>query len=221
VHPCAGFELYRAENYHLDLKPEQVTTLQRALDDAATMHRDLYAWHLSLDQSLRDRMTVIAGVGRRTLFHLSYREGFGFGWREMVRVTGRAPGDPNREGDGRVPLASAELEYVGQTRYIAAEHGELPSVPAVYEDVFRLLSGEPMQLPTTPSGALTSHLAGGFADNHSCTPVLSGRDAIPTQPDTEDPGYLDDGQPGAELLAELEGRLAVDTLPEFRRVRIL
>jgi hypothetical protein len=220
-HPCAGFDLYRAESYHLDLRSEQVAALQRALDGAFAMHRDLYTWHLGLDQCVRDRMTVIAGVGKRTLFRLSYREGFGFGRREMARVTRRDPGDPDREGDGRVPLASAELEYVGQTRYVAAEHGELPSVPAVYEDVFRLISGEPMQLPSTPSGALTSHLAGGFADTLSRTPVLSGRDAIPTPPDAEDPGYLDDGPPGAELLAELEDRLAVDALPAFRRVRIL
>jgi len=149
-HPCANFDLYQAAEWRLGLDAGREDRLQTVLDAAATSHRELYDWHVSLDQAQRDRMAVIAGVGYDTLFRVAYKKRFGFLWEHMDRVTSRRAGEPHREGDGRVPLASAKLEWVGETRYIKAEHGSLPSVPAVYNDVFRFLADQPMELPTTP-----------------------------------------------------------------------
>ena len=52
----------------------------------------------------------------------------------------------DREGDGRVPLASAVLSGI-EIRYVKAERGQMPTIPSVHQDVFRFLRGQPMQLP--------------------------------------------------------------------------
>ncbi|HTJ33480.1 MAG TPA: hypothetical protein VL738_09640, partial [Dactylosporangium sp.] len=112
----------------------------------------------------------------------------------------RRPGDPHRDGDGRVPLASACLEYVAETRYVRGEHGRLPSIPAVYEDAFRFLAGKPMRLPRTPQEALAGHLG-----------------ADPSAGD-DDPGYLDLATPDLDALDE---DLDNGRLPAFQQVRLL
>ena len=56
----------------------------------------------------------------------------------MDKITVRFPGDPNRDGDGRVPLASAILRRI-RMRYVQGVHGSLTNIPAVYSDVFRWL----------------------------------------------------------------------------------
>ena len=103
-------------------------------------------------------MAVIAGVGYNTLFRTAYKKRFGFLWEHMDRVTSRHTDDPHREGDGRVPLASAKLEWVGETRYVNAER--IPALGASgLRGRLRFLTDKPLKLPTTPQGALTSHLA--------------------------------------------------------------
>ncbi|GAA4257294.1 alpha/beta hydrolase [Dactylosporangium darangshiense] len=202
-HPCANFDLYDASAWHLGLDLEAEHRLQGALDAARAQHEELYRAHLDLDQERRDRMAVIAGVGYRTLFRTAYKPAFGFGWEHMDRVTSRRPGDPHRDGDGRVPLASARLEYVAETRYVRGEHGRLPSIPAVYDDAFRFLAGKPMQLPRTPQEALAGHLGGdGTAD----------------AADGDDPGYLDLSAPDLDALDEA---LENGRFPSFRQVRLL
>jgi hypothetical protein len=214
-HPCANFDLYQAAEWRLGLDTERENRLQTVLDAASTWHRDLYGWHVSLDQAQRDRMAVIAGVGYDTLFRVAYKKRFGFLWEHMDRVTNRHVGDPHREGDGRVPLASAKLEWVGETRYVKAEHGSLPSVPAVYADVFRFLADQPMELPTTPRGALASHLADAMS---SSTPVLADVRAYQYG---EDPGYLDLSLPDQAAMASIEQELAEGRMPAFNRIHIL
>jgi hypothetical protein len=91
---------------------------------------------------LRDKMIVIAGVGYRTLFRLAYRHGLTAIWKDMDKETHRRPGDPNRDGDGRVPQASAQLESIGDARYAKVVHGSLPTTSLVYDDVFRIVRGE-------------------------------------------------------------------------------
>jgi pimeloyl-ACP methyl ester carboxylesterase len=207
-HPCANFDLYDAGAWHLKLDPEAVDRLQRGLDAARGQHERLYRAHQELGQERRDRMAVIAGVGYRTLFGTAYKRAFGWGWEQMDRVTTRRPGDPHREGDGRVSLASAQLEHVGEIRYVRGEHGRLPSMPAVYEDVFRFLAGRPMRLPRTPQEALAGHLGGdGLAA------AAAGDDA--------DPGYLDFAPPDKDDLDALDHALGNGQLPSFQHVRLL
>jgi pimeloyl-ACP methyl ester carboxylesterase len=214
-HPCANFDLYHAAEWQLGLDAGREQRLQTVLDSAATWHRELYDWHVSLDQAQRDRMAVIAGVGYKTLFRVAYQR-FGFLWEHMDRVTSRRAGDPHREGDGRVPLASAKLEWVGETRYVKAEHGSLPSVPAVYADVFRFLADQPMELPTTAPGALASHLAGGTMS--SATPVLAD---VRADEYGDDPGYLDLSPPDQAAMSAVEQALAEGRIPAFNRIHIL
>ena len=60
----------------------------------------------------RERMLVIAGVGHKTLFRLEYDSRFFGLWEKMVKVTKRQPGNPHRDGDGRLPVASARSSTV-------------------------------------------------------------------------------------------------------------
>ena len=147
---------------------------------------------------------------------MAYKKKFGFLWEHMDRVTRQHAGDPHRDGDGRVPLASAELEWVGETRYVKAEHGALPSVPAVYADVFRFLADQPMELPASARGALHAHLAGDAMS--SVTPVLVG---VRADEYGDDPGYLDLSSPGQAAVAEIEQALAEGRMPAFNRIHIL
>ncbi|MCX4672345.1 hypothetical protein OG453_37750 [Streptomyces sp. NBC_01381] len=215
AHPCANFDLYDARSWHLGLTPEQEGRLQTVLDYAAAQHRSRSEWHENLDQNLCDRMAVIAGVGFKTLFRTAYKRQFGYLWTHMDRVTSRVPGDVNREGDGRVPLASAILERTGETRYAPVKHADLPNVKEVYEDVFRFLSGTAMQLPQTPRD---EHLAGGSWSNE--TPLLTGSGPTPDEC-LDDPGYLDLAELPDDVAEELETRLAAGGLPEFSRLHIL
>lgn len=215
AHPCANFDMYDVGAWKLDLDEDSRIRLQAILNGVADFHRDLLEWHLSLDQEARDRMAVIAGVGYKTLFRVAYKKSFGFLWEHMDRVTTREPGNVHREGDGRVPLASADLEQVGETRYVAAEHGRLPTVPAVYGDVFRFLSGREMQLATSPEMALSQHLADEDLD--SVTPGLVGSRSGRT---VDDPGYLDFDAVSDSTLSVLQDALGSDQLPEFAKLRV-
>jgi pimeloyl-ACP methyl ester carboxylesterase len=214
IHPCANFDMYRAEEWRLDLSSVQTEQLQKVLDGAAEFHHRMYEAHQALDQTLRDRMTVIAGVGYKTLFRLAYEPRFFGIWERATKITERIRGDRHREGDGRVPLASAELENV-LIRYVRGVHGGLPNISAVYEDVFRCLRKEKMRLPASMDEALSMHLA---AEEGSEAPHL---DATATAiPFTDDPGLWQLDPPEPERLAALRGQVEEERLPEFTRVRL-
>jgi pimeloyl-ACP methyl ester carboxylesterase len=216
VHPCANFELHDALAWKLGLEPGETEQLQAALDASAAFHRDLHGWHCALDQELRDRMCVIAGVGFRSLFRLEHTSPLGL-WETTRKVVSREPGNPHREGDGRVPLASAALEEVGDIRYVHCGHSNLPSAPGVYGDVFRWLAHKPLTLAKTPAAALEEHLAADEAGSES--PALDAYRALAV--DEEDPGVLDMQPPTPERLAELERLVSAGQLPEFFRVKLL
>jgi hypothetical protein len=214
-HPCANFDMYQADTWKLGLSPQQTSELQNVLTEAANFHSQMYQAHQTLDQELRDRMVVIAGVGFKTLFRLIYKPGFFGRWEHMVKVFDRIVGDPHREGDGRVPLASAALENVA-IRYVKAVHGGLPNVPDVYNDVFRWLKGESMSLPETVEEALSQHLA---PESESEAPHLDG--TAMKIPFSDDPGYWDLTEPEQAQLDALKADLERGQVPEFTHVRML
>ncbi|MGA4867279.1 lipase family alpha/beta hydrolase [Streptomyces lavendulocolor] len=215
-HPCSNFDPYDAAAWRLKLSPAQQLILQSLLDAAAQHHQDLHTWHHSLDQRQRDRMAVIAGTGFQTLFRLAYNKRIGFLWQHMDRITTRIPHHPDRDGDGRVPLASAQLPWVGETRYINGEHGSLPNLPAVQEDVWRFLANKPMRLSVTPAAAMGKHLAG---ESPATSPLAVPPPTVPRSP--EDPGYLNISGPTTAELDALEQRLDSGQLPDFIRTRLL
>jgi hypothetical protein len=224
AHPCANFDMYDAGAWGLEedtgvnplgLDSQERERLQKVLDGAKEFHRTLYEAHTRLDQSLRDRMAVIAGVGYKTLFRLAFHDRL-FAWRSTEKVMSRVPGDPNREGDGRAPLASAALENVGETRYVKGVHGGLPMIPDVYEDVFRWLKGERLQLPVTPQGALGESLSSGA---ESETPHLDG--TAKCDPREGDPGFWEIDPPVEGELLRMESELDTKLQPDFIRVKIL
>ncbi|MFG3207765.1 alpha/beta fold hydrolase [Streptomyces sp. NPDC048192] len=215
-HPCANFDLYNAAAWHLKLSQAQELHLQSLLDAAAQHHRDLQAWHGALDQRQRDRMAVIAGTGFKTLFRLAYNKRMGFLWQHMDRITTRIPHHPDRDGDGRVPLASAKLPWVGETRYINGEHGSLPNLVPVQQDVWNFLADKPLRLATSPEAAMGEHLA-------SDSPRISALalPPLPAQRSPDDPGYLSITGPTATTLDVLDQQLEAGSLPDFLRTRLL
>ncbi len=215
VHPCANFDLYRAESWKLDLTAEESARLQRVLDGAAEFHRRLYEAHVTLTQDQRDRIAVIAGVGYKTLFRLAYESRLFGMWTRMEKLTQRIEGDRHREGDGRVPLVSAELENV-HVHYVRGVHGGLPNIRAVSEGVFRFLREQDMRLPTTPREALSEHLA---PDGVSEAPHLDGSAGADAR--SHDPGFLNLEPPDPAAVEDLRAALEREELPAFTRVRIL
>jgi|HubBroStandDraft_5_1064220.scaffolds.fasta_scaffold01038_7 pimeloyl-ACP methyl ester carboxylesterase len=218
AHPCVNFDLYNASAWDLGLNAAELANLQRVLDNVAVFYRDLDAWHnnpAELDQDSCDRMLMVAGVGYKTLFRLQYTSKLGGLWESMDKITDRIPGDPNRDGDGRVPLASATLPRV-RMRYVSGVHGGLTNIPAVYSDVFRWLKGEPLtQLADTPEDALGGHLAG--ATSSSEAPQLDGS----ARASGDDPGYWQLSAPDATKLSALQGDLDRGVVPDFNLLKIL
>jgi pimeloyl-ACP methyl ester carboxylesterase len=216
IHPCVNFDLYQAESWKLDLDAAATSNLQRILNATASFHRDIYEAHRRLDQEQRDKMVVIAGVGFQTLFRLAYAPGFLGLWEKTEKLINRVRDDPHREGDGRVPLASAMLENVADIRYVRGVHGGLTNIPAVYEDVFRCLKGEPMTLPSTLSEALSGHLGDS---TQSEAPNLDGTAATQAQDDDPDLWRIDN--PSISRMQELEVMLATEKLPGFGCIHLL
>ncbi len=202
-HPCVNFDLYDAAAWHLELTDGELDALQRVLNGARSFHERIRRHHLELDQEWRNRMAVIAGVGKKTLFRLAYRRGLSRAWGEMQKVTDREEGNPDWDGDGRVVVASAALEHVGTVRYVEGRHGDLPNLKPVIDDVLRWLRDQPMELPDSPEGALVDHLG---------TAAVEAGD---------DPGYLQLEDPSALRMTELEQQLEEGRLPEFVLVRPL
>ena len=211
-HPCANFDLYRVESWHLDLDANETTQLQTILDGARDFHAQMAAAHSQLTNEQRERMLVIAGVGYKTLFRLEWaRELFGL-WKHAKKVTDRVLGDRHREGDGRVPRASAELDGV-RVCYVRGVHGGLPNIQAVYEAVFAFLQDGRMTLPRTPEEALSGHLSVGAA---SPTPTLDGT----ARSTGDDPGFLDLGEDVATV-APRQRQLEDTSLSDVQYVRLL
>jgi pimeloyl-ACP methyl ester carboxylesterase len=218
LHPCANFDLYRADSWGLGLDPTATARLQDVLDGAAQLHRQLLAAHQALPYEYLDRMLVIAGVGYQTLFRLAFKRDFFGLWDHADKVTQRVPGDIHREGDSRVPLASARLDWLA-VRYVHGVHGGLPNIPAVFTDTFAWLRYgrlDRLSLPDTPAGALSQHLAVG--DITSQAPQLDGSARV--VPATDDPGTwkLD---PSPTELSALRARVDADEPAWFNRARLL
>jgi pimeloyl-ACP methyl ester carboxylesterase len=215
-HPCANFDLYQAEAWKLGLTSEQEEALQHVLDGAADFHHRLRTWHEGLSQERRDAMLVIAGVGYKTLFRLANVPGFLGLWESMEKVTAREQDNPHRDGDGRVPLASATLENVA-SRFVKGAHSALPNILSVQRDVFAWLSEKELKLPDTPKQALGAHLAAD--DIRSIAPVLD--DTARSDPSTDDPGLWGVDHVSKEQLTALRKALENGQLPEFTRVKLL
>jgi pimeloyl-ACP methyl ester carboxylesterase len=208
-HPCANFDLYDAGAYQLGLDAAATMQLQRGLDAARQFHADLFEWHSNgLSPSQRRAMLQISAVGRKTLFRLEVKLGWLGLWEDVDKITSRIEGDPHRDGDGRVPLASAELEKV-ELRYVKGEHGSVQNLPAVVKDTIAWITEQPLSLPDSARGALTGHLSG---EATSTAPHLDGSAQF-NRFDDEYDRYRDLSESRVrELVAELEaGRLpAVD-----------
>lgn len=140
-------------------------------------------------------MLVIAGVGYKTLFRLAYKRHFFGMWERAEKTTSRVPGDPHREGDGRVPVASATLDDV-QIRYVHRVHGELQNIRAVWQDAFNFLRpySPPLRLPDTMEEAASEEHRSGC--DRSRVPHVDGS-ARAGRFDNDDPGYWRPNAPAA------------------------
>jgi len=206
AHPCVNFDLYDARAWRLELDAAATARLQTILDGVAKFHREMYEWHndpVQMTQENCDKILMIAGVGYKSLFRLEFVDHLAGLWTSMAKTTSRIAGDPNRDSDGRVPLASAQLERV-RLKYVKGVHGGLTNIAAVYSDVFRWLRDEPMTLlADTPEDALGGHLAAATAD--SGAPHLDGS----ARAHDDNPGYLDMDATASTDLAEqaADGRM--------------
>ena len=90
-------------------------------------------------------------------------------------------------------------------------------IPLVYNDVFRWLNEQSLQLPSTVDEALSQHLA--VEEGESKAPHLDGSLQSGTLPD--DPGFWGLEDTESALLEELKSKLEAELLPEFTRVRLL
>jgi hypothetical protein len=218
VHPCANFDFYDADAWGLDLAPDQAAHLQTILNAVAAFHKELHDWHTDpadLLQGCCDRMLMVAGVGYKCLFRLEYTDKLGGLWTTMKKITDRSPGDPHRDGDGRVPLASAQLSRITM-RYVKGVHGGLTNIPAVYNDVFRWLRHEPMtSLPTTPEDALGGHLSAEAGGSEA--PHLDGT----ARATDDDPGYWNLDAPTVRDRAQADQLIANGSVPDFNLLKIL
>jgi pimeloyl-ACP methyl ester carboxylesterase len=214
VHPCGNFDFYKADEWRLGLDDQRTKTLQNILDHAAEVHARLRKAHLDLAPEQRNRMLIIAGVGHKTPFRLGGDALLGV-WERMEKTTSRVPGDRHREGDGSVPLASAELEGVG-TRYVQGEHGALPNYPPVVAEVIRWLLGRPLTLPQSARGALAAPHLGMQPTGKSLSPYLEGS-ACGARPVDR----WDLVETPAERIEEMKRKLEAGQLTEIERVKIL
>jgi pimeloyl-ACP methyl ester carboxylesterase len=215
-HPCANFDMYDAQAWKLGLNASETVKLQNILDEVKQFYTDLYNWHASLLQEYKDRMLMLAGVGQETLFRLEFDTAFWGLWEKTKKITHVTPCDVNRDGDGRVPLASAELEDV-TIRYVVGEHGGLPNIPSVARDTLTWLSGgssSDLKLSKTCAGAQKSHLSA--EDQASAAPLLEGsttKSKFRDLPDYENPT--------PEFRAKIEADLEAGRIPQINLVKIL
>ncbi len=170
-HQCTNIDMYKAAEWGLHLTPAEELKLQKILDNSKAFYDQLFTHHAQLG-GLRKRMLVIAGVGVETIYRVNVVPGVISGTRTEI-VKDSVQGNLHRQGDGSVIVASAKLEDV-EIRYVKGEHQSLPSMPEVYQDVFRFLLDEPLQLSTSMQAALQGHLAPGSGD--AIRPAAPGHD---------------------------------------------
>jgi pimeloyl-ACP methyl ester carboxylesterase len=215
-HPCANFDMYDAQAWKLGLNVSETLKLQNILDEVKQFYTDLYNWHTSLLQEYKDRMLMIAGVGQETLFRLEFDAAFWGLWEKTKKITHVTQCDVNRDGDGRVPLASAELEDV-TIRYVIGQHGGLHNIPAVARDTITWISGGSigdLKLSKTCAGAQKSHLSA--EDQVSSAPLLEGsttESKFRDLPDYENPT--------PQFRAKIESDLDAGRIPQVNLVKIL
>lgn len=211
-HPCANFDMYDADQWALDLSSEKRDALSAVLRHVRETHEERDRAYRALDEEYLDRMLMIAGVGYRCLFRLERQKGLLK--PRFEKITSRKPGDPHRDGDGRVPLASAVLARMRNIRYAVGVHGSLMNYPFIQYEIFRFLKEQPMGLPTSPESALAEHLADEGTTSRAPRLDLSAR-AV-----NDDPGYLDEEDVSPETLEELDARLEGGDLRAFNLTRI-
>jgi pimeloyl-ACP methyl ester carboxylesterase len=212
-HPCANFDMYDAKAWKLDLNAAATVHLQNILDEVHQFYSDLFQWHDSLLQDYKDRMLMIAGVGQETLFRLEFDTRFWGWWEHTKKITEQVQCDPNRDGDCRVPLASAQLKDV-TTRYVKGEHSALPNIPAVAQDVISWLNGDKLKLAETCQGALSRHLSAG--DEETAAPLLDGsgaRSRFRELPDYENPT--------PEFRTKMAAELDAGRMPQINLIKVL
>ncbi|MDR4485534.1 MAG: alpha/beta fold hydrolase [Nitrospirales bacterium] len=212
-HPCANFDMYDAKAWELELDAVATVNLQNILNEVRNLYVDLHQWHNSLLQEDKDRMLMIAGVGQETLFRLEFDSAFWGFWEHTNKITGRVSCEPDRDGDGRVPLASAQLEDV-TIRYVKGEHVGLPNLPSVAQDVLAWLTGNKLKLPETCQGALGGHLSG--EDQLTPVPLLDGSgigSRFRELPDYENPT--------SEFREKIAGELDAGRIPQINFIKIL
>ena len=140
MHPTANFDHYDVDSYALDgLDDAHRLRLQRILDFARANYESLAEAHEALTPQQRRRILTIAGVGQKTVFRLEFVDVAWGLWEKARKVTSRLEGNPHRDGDGRVPVASASLEKV-HSRFVKGRHGGLMNIAAVREDILRFLA---------------------------------------------------------------------------------
>ena len=103
------------------------------------------------------------------------------------------------------------MDFVEQ-RYAPVQHGALPNVSLIYNDVFRWLNNAKLELPSSPAGALSDHLASEeyISDAPSLDTNINS-DAIDRWQDNISQEDLD----------RLKEKLESGSLPEFLGVRLL
>ncbi len=216
-HPCVNFDCYDAAQWRLKMTAVELSNFQNALTAAKELHERLFEFHQRMPSELLDSMAVIAGVGHEMPFRVEVLDGRLYGTRTEVDFD-RRPNDPHGESDGSVSVASAALEGVSRhTRYVVGPHASLPNQREVYQDVFRFLNQEPMQLSTSAAGALSGHLSTtatpseiGFVDQSASTDPhhdLGNRWRIP--------------EPTPDEWTTIQADIENGRMPQFDRARIL
>ncbi|MEO7651605.1 MAG: hypothetical protein ABIZ80_14160, partial [Bryobacteraceae bacterium] len=100
------------------------------------------------------------------------------------------------------------------TRFIEGEHGGLPNIPAVAQDVLAWLTEDKLKLPVTPQGALGGHLSA--EDENSAAPLLDGSGGTSRFRDLPDYEH-----PTPEFRARIAAELDAGRMPQVNLVKIL
>ena len=166
----------------------------------------------SLSQDHKDRMLTIAGVGQETLLKLEFDSALWGAWEKTRKTVERIACNINREGDGRVPLASATLEDVTM-RYVKGQHGGLPNIPAVARDVVAWMCGDALRLSETCRGALGAHLSA--EDDVTASPLLDV--SIVSNRFRELPEFE---RPTVEFRSAIAAELDAGKMPQINLVKV-
>jgi len=200
--------MYKASEWKLEkMDASEIVKLQAVLDEVSEHHKRLYEWHDSLLQEYKDRMLMIEFTS-----HL-----WG-AWESTNKICDRNKCDANRDGDGRVPLASALLEDV-TTRFVQGEHGGLHNIPAVAQEVLAWLKDDTLELAATCKGALGGHLSG--TDFTPLTPLLNGGGDGAGAAANKFRNLPEYENPTEEFKKEIARKLDAGEMPQVNLVKLL